>query len=108
MQAFSRSLLLILALGLATALPAAPGDALKLPKASVMEPADLAALLKGPAAKQPLLLHVGFEMLFAQSHIPGSVYTGATNSEAGLQGLAAKLKGVPKGQDLLIYCGCCP
>lgn len=108
MQAFQRAILCLFALGLSATLAAAAGDALKLPKGDLVEPAALVAQLKGPVTKRPLLLHVGFKMLYAQSHIPGSVYTGAANSDVGIQGLEAKLKGVPKSKELLIYCGCCP
>jgi hypothetical protein len=61
-----------------------------------------------PAAKQPLLLHVGFPMLYRQGHIPGSVYAGAGNSAEGMEKLSGILKGQPKDRALVIYCGCCP
>ena len=40
--------------------------------AQLVQPEALAALLKGPEAKRPLLFHVGFKALFKEGAIPGS------------------------------------
>lgn len=96
--------------GASGALAAAAGDALALPKGALVEPADLAKALAapGPAAKRPMLLHVGFMALYGQAHIPASTYAGPTNRPEGLAKFSAALGPIPKGRPLVIYCGCCP
>ena len=74
-----------------------------------ISPKALAGLLAAaPAAQRPLLLQVGFQMLYRQAHIPGSVYAGPGRSPEGLALEAAALKGRPKDQPIVLYCGCCP
>lgn len=74
-----------------------------------LSPKDLVVQLgKDSKGAKPLLLHVGFTMLYRQAHIPGSVYAGPTNSADGLAKLNTVLKGVPKDREIVIYCGCCP
>ena len=79
------------------------------PAASLIEPPALASLLKEtPAAKQPLLLQVGFRKLYDQAHIPGSEYAGPTSTPAGLDALRERVAHLPKDAAIVIYCGCCP
>ena len=74
-----------------------------------LEPkALLSQLAKGAKGPKPLLLHVGFPVLYGQAHIPGSVFAGPGNGSAGLTKLESALKGVPKDRPVVIYCGCCP
>jgi rhodanese-related sulfurtransferase len=89
---------------LAHAAKAAATDAV--PADALMQPAELAALLKGDAP--PLALQVGFKTLYDQAHIPGSPYAGPGNTEAGLANLKAQVAALPKDRALVIYCGCCP
>jgi hypothetical protein len=49
---------------------AAPGDALTIPTNMVIQPAELVAMLKAPGA--PVILQVGFSVLYQQAHIPGA------------------------------------
>lgn len=71
-----------------------------------VQPAALAAELK---AHKPLhLFQVGFRVLYAQAHIPGSTYVGAGKDAQGLDGLRAAVKSLPKDADIVLYCGCCP
>ncbi len=100
-----------LALLLISQLPpalAAPGPASSIPKAALVQPADLAATLKNVAAPKPLLLHVGFHILYMQAHIPGSEYAGPASEQAGLQLLKNRVAKLPKNTAIVIYCGCCP
>jgi rhodanese-related sulfurtransferase len=87
---------------------AAPQSASSIPKADLMQPADLAAKLKSASTPKPLLLHVGFHILYTQAHIPGSEYVGPTSEEAGLQLLRSRVAKLPKDTSIVIYCGCCP
>ena len=73
-----------------------------------MQPADLAASLKNAPAQKPLLLHVGFQILYTQAHIPGSEFVGPASEEAGLQLLRNRVAKLPKDTPIVIYCGCCP
>jgi thiosulfate/3-mercaptopyruvate sulfurtransferase len=73
----------------------------------VIQPAALASQLKNSGNK-PLLLHVGFESLYAQGHIPDSKYCGPGRSPGGIARLKACLEGVSHKRAIFLYCGCCP
>ncbi len=87
---------------------AAPKAASSIPKSDLIQPADLAANLKSASRPKPLLLHVGFHVLYTQAHIPGSEYVGPASDEAGLQLLRSRVAKLPKDTPIVIYCGCCP
>jgi hypothetical protein len=88
-----------------SALPASESDARS--AAAFVRPADLAATLAGTGEK-PLLLHVGFQVLYRGGAIPGSHYAGPGSTSEGLASLAAAVKDVPHEKSIVIYCGCCP
>jgi thiosulfate/3-mercaptopyruvate sulfurtransferase len=79
-----------------------------IPSASLIQPADLAAALRGPTAKKPLILQVGFRTLYTQSHIPGAEYVGPAGEEKGRRGLRDRIATMPRDSAIVIYCGCCP
>ena len=85
---------------------AAPGDALSLPAAVQMQPAELAAMVKSGNA--PLILQVGFNVQFQQAHIPNAKYAGPGNSDNGLINLKSQVEALPRETPLVVYCGCCP
>jgi rhodanese-related sulfurtransferase len=98
---------LLIALLLAPlAASAAPGDALTIPAAVQMQPAELAAMLK--AGNAPTILQVGFSVLYQQAHIPNAQYAGPGNSDDGLANLKSHVDGLPRDRLVVIYCGCCP
>jgi hypothetical protein len=97
--------LMFLALYPANALAAA---AASIPEASLLQPAELAAMLNGASSAKPLVLQVGFRTLYDQAHVPGAEYAGPANTEAGLQGLRTRVAGLPRAAAIVIYCGCCP
>jgi len=75
----------------------------------VLQPQQLAKILKStPKDQQPILLHVGFQFLYKNGHIPGSLYVGPANKESGLNHLRTELDKVPRTREIVIYCGCCP
>jgi thiosulfate/3-mercaptopyruvate sulfurtransferase len=76
--------------------------------AQLVKPEDLAALLKGPAAKRPLLFHVGFKALYKEGSIPGSTYVGPCSSAQGLAALKGAVAKLPRDRGIVVYCGCCP
>ena len=58
--------------------------------------------------KTPLLIHVGFPVLYRASHIPGSVYAGPGSKPEGIEDLKKAVAGQPKDREIVLYCGCCP
>jgi thiosulfate/3-mercaptopyruvate sulfurtransferase len=87
---------------------AAPKPASSIPKAVLVQPAELAANLESASTPKPLLLQVGFHILYTQSHIPGSEFVGPASDEAGLQLLRNRVAKLPRDTAIVIYCGCCP
>ena len=72
-----------------------------------IEPQDLAAQIQGKGA-QPVLIHVGFAVLYRGKHIPQSVYAGPARSPEGIEALKKAVAALPKDREIVIYCGCCP
>jgi thiosulfate/3-mercaptopyruvate sulfurtransferase len=75
--------------------------------ADLMPPAELAARLKS-AGPKPLILYVGFPVLYRSTRIPGAVLTGPLNRPEGVTALKQAVAGLPKDKEIVIYCGCCP
>lgn len=76
-----------------------------IPASVLVQPVQLASELK---AAPPTILQVGFNKLYQQAHIPGAIYAGPTNSEAGLTALKAEAEKHSRDAPIVIYCGCCP
>ncbi len=91
---------LILALGQTLPDPWTPTD--------LIQPAQLAARLKGPPAARPLIYYVGFAVLYRSKHIPGAEFIGPGNKQEGLQALREAALKHPRTREIVIYCGCCP
>ncbi len=85
---------------------ATPPDSV--PPDALIQPAELARLLAGPAAQRPRVLQVGFRKLYGAAHIPNSRYIGAGSDEKGLRALQTALRPLPRRQPVVLYCGCCP
>jgi thiosulfate/3-mercaptopyruvate sulfurtransferase len=75
-------------------------------EAEVRQPGDLAKDLKD--GKKPLVLYVGFAVLYKASHIPGAVFAGPGSKPTGIEAMEQALSGVPKDREIALYCGCCP
>ena len=90
----------------AAAAPSAPDVGVD--QAHLIRPAELALILRSPEARKPLVLQIGFRILYEQAHIPGSEYVGSASDAAGLSRLRARLQGLPKDAAIVLYCGCCP
>jgi thiosulfate/3-mercaptopyruvate sulfurtransferase len=73
----------------------------------VMQPAELAQRLAGPAAAWPKIYYVGFGFLYHR-HIPGSEFVGPGSRQEGLDALRAAVSKLPRNREIVIYCGCCP
>lgn len=71
-------------------------------KDQLIEPADLAQTLQ--AKKEiPVIYCVGPGVV-----LPHSIDIGATSDENNLQRFKAALAKIPRGTNIVIYCGCCP
>lgn len=73
-----------------------------------MTPEDLAQVLRTAGAEKPAIFNVGFRVLFAQAHIPGSQYAGPGKDQTGLDALRKAVSALPKTNPIVLYCGCCP
>jgi rhodanese-related sulfurtransferase len=72
-----------------------------------VEPKDLAAQLEHQG-NQPVLIHVGFGVMYRGKHIPQSIYAGPARSPEGIEALKKAVAGMPHDREIVIYCGCCP
>ena len=90
----------------ASAPPVAAGDPWS--AVQLVRPAELAAQLKDTTAAKPLLLHVGFRVLYRAGAIPGTVYAGPGSRDEGIAALKSAVQGVPHERAIVLYCGCCP
>ncbi len=80
----------------------------ELTEADLMTPAALVARLLESRGKPPLVVHVGFHVLYRTRHIPTTVYAGPGNKPEGLEALRKLVAAEPKDREIVIYCGCCP
>ena len=85
-----------------------PRPAASVPSADLIQPAALAADLRGEAARKLVILQVGFRTLYEQAHIPAAEYAGPASDAQGLKRLRGRAAKLPKDADIVIYCGCCP
>lgn len=79
-----------------------------IPTSQLIAPDVLAKVLQSPKGEKPLLIHVGFHVLYLQGHIPASEYFGPARDPAALEQLRARVKPLPRNTFIVIYCGCCP
>jgi len=85
-----------------------PPDASSLSADVLIKPEDLVKILQSPKGEKPLLIHVGFHVLYTQGHIPGSEYIGPAAQPEMLEKLRKRVESLPKGKFIVLYCGCCP
>ncbi len=103
----SRKIIAAVATPIAITLAAFAFQASSIPSSRLIEPDELVKILRAKGEK-PLLVHVGFHVLYLQAHIPDSEYIGPARDPAGLEQLRARLKSLPRNKFIVIYCGCCP
>jgi thiosulfate/3-mercaptopyruvate sulfurtransferase len=75
---------------------------------ATISPEDLVKVLKLAKNEQPLVLNVGPRTLYSQAHIPGAEYIAPGSSGQSNAALQARVKDLPHGTFIVIYCGCCP
>lgn len=73
-----------------------------------ISPAELEKRLNGPKGRRPLVLQVGFKVLYDGGHIPGAIFAGPASTAAGLAQLKQAVAKIPHDKEVVIYCGCCP
>lgn len=73
-----------------------------------ISPAELAKRITGPKSTRPVVLQVGFKVLYDGAHIPGAIFAGPASTTAGLEQLKQAVAKVPHDREIVIYCGCCP
>jgi len=73
----------------------------------VIQPGSLAARLTG-AAPKPSILYVGFPVLYRSTHIAGAQLAGPASKPEGVEQLKQIAAKLPRDQEVVIYCGCCP
>jgi rhodanese-related sulfurtransferase len=93
------TLLVCVAFAYQTSLPSSSG---------LINPEELVKLLQSPKGEKPLMIQVGFHVLYLQAHIPGSEYIGPASTEDGLRQLRKRVEALPRNRFIIIYCGCCP
>ncbi|MGC4048381.1 MAG: rhodanese-like domain-containing protein [Paludibaculum sp.] len=76
--------------------------------ADLIQPADFAKRLGQKDANKIAIFHVGFGVLYRGKHIPNSTYVGPCNKPEGIELLRNAVAKLPKDQEIVIYCGCCP
>lgn len=92
----------VLAGARASAAPAGWNDA------DLMAPKDLATRLQSGSGQKPLILFVGFNVMYRNKHLPGAVYAGPGSKPEGIELLKKAVSGAPKTREIVLYCGCCP
>ncbi len=100
-----RALTVILLIPLAAAFAYQAGS---IPTSQLLNPDALINILQSPQGEKPLVIQVGFHVLYQQAHIPGSEYLGPASSESGLQQLRKRVAPLPRNKFIVLYCGCCP
>ena len=74
-------------------------------ESDLIMPATLNNELK--TSEKPMLIQIGFRMLYDQSHIPGSTFAGPAFRNDGIQALRNTLQNVDRNKEIILYCGCC-
>lgn len=74
----------------------------------VLQPADLARELTDKRSTPPTVIYVGFRTLYSGGHIPGASFHGTAATEQGLADLKKWADTLPRTNQIVIYCGCCP
>jgi hypothetical protein len=75
---------------------------------SLIRPEDLAKILSDPAAKKPVMLQIGIQYLYRNSHIAGSSFVATASTAEGIEKLREQARNLPPDTSIVLYCGCCP
>lgn len=75
---------------------------------ALIQPEQLLKEMKEPKGKRPIVLHVGFDVLYRGAHVPGAIFAGPASTPEGLARLRHAAARIPRNHLVVIYCGCCP
>ena len=81
---------------------AAPGTTYPWTDIQLLEPADLALIIKSNDSK-PVILNIG-----AVEDIAGATHIGAVGKPENMEKLLKVVAAFPKNTEFVVYCGCCP
>ncbi|MGA8768184.1 MAG: hypothetical protein WB559_14290 [Candidatus Acidiferrales bacterium] len=77
--------------------------------AQTVQPADLAKeLAAAKGASKPTVVCVAPHVLYEGGHIPGAFFHGPGSTAQGIDDLKKWAQPVPRSENIVIYCGCCP
>jgi len=74
----------------------------------LIQPDELARIVQSSKGDNPLILQVGFHVLYLQAHIPHAEYIGPASGPEGLEHLRKRVAALKHSQPIVLYCGCCP
>ena len=74
----------------------------------VIEPEQLVKSLAAAKGGKPLVLCVGFPVLYQGGHIVGAKFAGPAAKPEGIQALKRAVQGLSRDARIVVYCGCCP
>ena len=74
----------------------------------IIEPEALAKTLSSATGEKPLVICVGFPVLYQGGHIVGAKFAGPASRPAGIQALKHAVQDLPHDKQIVLYCGCCP
>jgi thiosulfate/3-mercaptopyruvate sulfurtransferase len=69
---------------------------------------ELAKRISRPVSTRPVVLQVGFKVLYDDGHIPGAIFAGPASTSDGLAKLRAVAEKISRSKEVILYCGCCP
>jgi thiosulfate/3-mercaptopyruvate sulfurtransferase len=75
---------------------------------NLIAPEVLAADLQAHRKSGPVILFVGFPVLYRGGHIPDAIQAGPCARGEGISALKQAVASLPRDRALVIYCGCCP
>jgi thiosulfate/3-mercaptopyruvate sulfurtransferase len=77
--------------------------------AQTVQPADLAKELgDAKGAGKATVVCVAPHVLYEGGHIPGALFHGPGSTAQGIDDLKKWAQSVPRSENIVIYCGCCP
>jgi thiosulfate/3-mercaptopyruvate sulfurtransferase len=75
-------------------------------QSELIEPSALAKALE--SRNPPYVICVAFPVLYHGRHITHAIFAGPGNKPEGIELLKTAASALPKDDNIVIYCGCCP
>lgn len=105
LRRFGITLILVI---LTSTIVRAADNAPPVPPSDLVAAPQLNSQLPAVKSGKIILIQVGFHTMYKMGHIPGSQYAGAASNAVGVEGLKKLVAKLPRNQEIVIYCGCCP